>query len=164
MGRIAGLDNDIEDQAALAGGQVELVPVLNLTTAFEDDVGVRFKQTDQLLARRYRLAIEHPALALGNDARDQRQVTGDLGAPAFGRRCGDLSQPRGSRLEFGSAGLGGGDQFAIEPALFVLPAAVLDCTGPLLGQAPAVAPCDRQRSRQGVGPTQQPRHHSHRVA
>jgi hypothetical protein len=70
IGRIAGLDNDIEDQAALAGGQVELVPVLNLTTAFEEDVGVRFKQTDQLLARRYRLAIEHPALALGNDARD----------------------------------------------------------------------------------------------
>src|SRR5262252_1893483 len=41
IGRIAGLDDDIEDQAALAGGQVELVSVLNLTTTFDDDVGVR---------------------------------------------------------------------------------------------------------------------------
>ena len=33
IGGVAGLDNDIEDQAALAGGQVELVTVLNLTAA-----------------------------------------------------------------------------------------------------------------------------------
>jgi len=39
-------------------------------------------------------------------------------------------------LQFVSTGLGGGDQLAIELALFVLPAAVFDDAGPLLGQAP----------------------------
>ena len=33
IGGVAGLDDDIEDQAALAGDQVELVSVLNLTAA-----------------------------------------------------------------------------------------------------------------------------------
>jgi hypothetical protein len=33
IGGVAGLDDDIEDQAALAGGQVELVSILNLTAA-----------------------------------------------------------------------------------------------------------------------------------
>jgi hypothetical protein len=33
IGRVADLDDDIEDQPALAGDQIELVPVLNLTTA-----------------------------------------------------------------------------------------------------------------------------------
>jgi len=56
IGRIAGLDDDIKDQAALAGGQVELVPVLHLTAAFDDDVGMRLEQADQLLARRNHLA------------------------------------------------------------------------------------------------------------
>jgi hypothetical protein len=41
IGGVASLDDDIEDQAALAGGQVELVSVLNLTAALADDVGVR---------------------------------------------------------------------------------------------------------------------------
>jgi hypothetical protein len=31
ISRIAGFDNDIEDQSAFAGRQVELMPVLNLT-------------------------------------------------------------------------------------------------------------------------------------
>ena len=31
IGRVAGLNDDIEDQPVLTGGQVELVPVLNLT-------------------------------------------------------------------------------------------------------------------------------------
>src|ERR1700758_5017174 len=35
IGRIAGLDDDIEDQAALAGGQVELVSVLILATTLD---------------------------------------------------------------------------------------------------------------------------------
>jgi hypothetical protein len=56
IGGIAAFDNDIEDQAAFAGRQVELVAVLDLTTASDDDVSMRLKQTDQLLARRHRLA------------------------------------------------------------------------------------------------------------
>jgi hypothetical protein len=39
IGRIAGFDDEIEDQSAFAGRQVEFVSVLNLTTAFDDDVG-----------------------------------------------------------------------------------------------------------------------------
>jgi len=91
----------------------------------------------------------------------------DLGAPALGRRPGEFGQPCGGGLQFGSAGPGGGDQLAIEMALLVLPAAVVDGACPLLGQAPAVAPSDPRRSRQGVGqgvgPPQEPRHDPHRV-
>ena len=65
---------------------------MDLTAAFDDDVGVRLKQADQLLARRHRLTVEHPALALGDDTRDQRQIVVDLSAPAFGGRPGDLGQ------------------------------------------------------------------------
>ena len=46
--RIAALDHQVEDQAAPAGGQVELVAVLNLAAAFDDDIGVRLKQADDL--------------------------------------------------------------------------------------------------------------------
>jgi hypothetical protein len=75
---------DIEDEAALAGGQVEFVSVLNLTAALPDGVGVRLEQADELLAGRYRLVAEDPALALGDDARDQRQIMVDRSAPALG--------------------------------------------------------------------------------
>jgi hypothetical protein len=37
--RIAGFDHQVEDQTAAAGGQVELVAVLNLAAALDDDVG-----------------------------------------------------------------------------------------------------------------------------
>src|SRR5256885_6404812 len=40
IGGVAGLDDDIEDQTALAGNQVELVTVLHVAAALEDDVGV----------------------------------------------------------------------------------------------------------------------------
>ena len=40
VGRIAGLDHQVEDQAAPASGQVELMAVLNLAATFDDDVGV----------------------------------------------------------------------------------------------------------------------------
>ena len=65
IGRIAGFDDDIEDQAARAGGQVELVAVLHVAAALDDDVGVRLEQADQLLAGRHRLAGEDPALGSG---------------------------------------------------------------------------------------------------
>jgi hypothetical protein len=53
VGGIAGFDDDIEDQPALAGRQVELVSVLNLPAALDDDVGVRLEQADQLVAGRH---------------------------------------------------------------------------------------------------------------
>ena len=46
--RIAGFDHQVEDKAASAGCQVELVTVLNVTTAFDDDVGVRLEQAEDL--------------------------------------------------------------------------------------------------------------------
>ena len=97
VGGIASLDDDIEDQAALAGGEVELVSVLHATATFDDDVGVRSNRRP-VLAGWDRLALEDPALALGDDARDQRQVMIDLGAPPLGRCPGDLGQPFGDRL------------------------------------------------------------------
>src|SRR5271166_4773391 len=57
--RIAGLDHKVEDQAAPASGQVELVAILNLAAAFDDDVGVRLEQADDLLVGGDRLAMEN---------------------------------------------------------------------------------------------------------
>ena len=45
------VEGDISDTAGLGGGEI---------AALNDDIGVRFEQTDQLLARRHRLAIEYP--------------------------------------------------------------------------------------------------------
>src|SRR5713101_5143303 len=81
IGRIAGLDDDVEDQAAAAGGEVDLVAVTHVAATLDDDVGMRLEQADQLLARRHRLAGEDAALGLGNDAHDQGQIVPDLAAP-----------------------------------------------------------------------------------
>jgi hypothetical protein len=62
----AGLQ--VEDQAASAGGQVELVAVLNVATALDDDVGVRFEQAD----------------GLRDDPFDQRSIVAELGLPQRG--------------------------------------------------------------------------------
>src|SRR6201982_685963 len=70
IGRIAGFDDDIEDQSAFAGRQVELVSVLNLRTPFDDDVGVRLEQADELLTGRHDLTVKHAAAGLDNNARD----------------------------------------------------------------------------------------------
>jgi hypothetical protein len=44
---IAGLDHQVEDQTTPAGGQVELVTVLYVAGAFDDDVGVRLDEGRQ---------------------------------------------------------------------------------------------------------------------
>src|SRR4051812_44279000 len=62
VGRVAGLDHQVEDQAAFAGGQVELVTVINVAAALDDDVGMRLEQADQLVAGGHRPAAEHPPL------------------------------------------------------------------------------------------------------
>src|SRR5215510_6374178 len=86
-----------------------------------------------------------------------------LGTPALGSHLGRLGRPCGHRLQFVTAGPGSRDQRAIELTLFVPPAAVLDGAGPLLGQAPPIAPWDRQRSRQRLAALQQPGHDPHRI-
>ncbi len=56
IGRIASLDDDVEDQPAAAGGEVELMAIVGIAATFDDDVGVRLEQADQFLIRRHRLA------------------------------------------------------------------------------------------------------------
>jgi hypothetical protein len=84
IGRVAGLDDDIEDQAALAGGQVQLVPVVHLAAALDDNIRVRLEQANQLLAARHRLAGEDAALGLVDDALDQGQIMPRLAEPQLG--------------------------------------------------------------------------------
>src|ERR1700722_16643170 len=72
--RIAGLDHQVEDQAAAASGQVELVAVLNLTAAFDDDVGVRLEQADDLVVGGDRLALKNTTFGLRGDPPDQRTI------------------------------------------------------------------------------------------
>ena len=163
IGRVAGLDDDIEDQAALAGDQIELVAVLHVAAAFDDDVGVRLEQADQLFAGRHRLAVQHPAFALVEHARDQRQIMVDLGAPALGRDAGKLAQPLGGPLQRRPGGMNGSDQLAIEPAPVVFAATVLDLCGAALGHAPAIVPAHRRRPRQCRRLAQQPRHQAHGI-
>src|SRR5580704_15302544 len=82
--RIAGLDHKVEDQAAPASGQVELVAVLNLAAAFDDDVGVRLEQADDFLVGGDRLATKDSTLGLGDDPLDQRTIVAELGLPQRG--------------------------------------------------------------------------------
>jgi hypothetical protein len=76
-----GLDPGVEDHAAAAGGQVELVAVLNLAAAFDDDVGVRLEQADDLLVGGDRLAMNDAPLGLRDDPLDQRTIVTELGLP-----------------------------------------------------------------------------------
>ena len=48
--RIAVLDDQIKDQAAPAGCEVELVTILDAPPAFDDNIGMRLEQADDLLA------------------------------------------------------------------------------------------------------------------
>ena len=79
--RIAGLDDKVEDQAASAGGQVELVAILNVAGALDDDVGVRLEQADDLFGGGDSLAMKDAALGLRDDPFDQRTIVAELGLP-----------------------------------------------------------------------------------
>src|SRR6516225_1691001 len=79
-----GLDPGVDDQAASAGGQVELVTVLNVATALDDDVGVRLEQADDLLVGGHRLAMKNATFGLPDDPFDQRSIVAELGSPQRG--------------------------------------------------------------------------------
>jgi hypothetical protein len=74
IGSIAGLDDDVEDQAAATGRQIDLVAVLQHAAAFDDYVSVRLERADHFSAGWHRFAVEHPAPGLRHDALDQGQV------------------------------------------------------------------------------------------
>ena len=63
-GLVARFDHQVKGHAAPACGEVELVAVFDVTTAFDDDIDVRFEQADQFLAGRHRLAGQHSPFAL----------------------------------------------------------------------------------------------------
>jgi len=82
--RIASFDPQVEDQAASARGQVELVALLNLAAAFDDDVGVRLEQADDLFVGRDCLAMKDATFGLRDDPLDQRTIVTELGLPQRG--------------------------------------------------------------------------------
>ncbi|SEP32247.1 hypothetical protein SAMN05216228_10842 [Rhizobium tibeticum] len=59
--------------------------ILDVAAAFDDDVGMRLEQTDQLVASRHRLAGQDPPFGLGDDPFDQRLMVADLRLPEFNR-------------------------------------------------------------------------------
>src|SRR5208283_4214727 len=71
----------VEDQAAPAGGQVELVAIFNLAAALDDDVGVRLEQADDLFVGGDRFATKNATLGLRDDPLDQRPIVAELGSP-----------------------------------------------------------------------------------
>lgn len=46
VGRVSGFDNEVKDQPASAGGQIELVAIIDVAAAPDDDVGMRLEQAD----------------------------------------------------------------------------------------------------------------------
>lgn len=88
IGRVAVFDHRVENQATAAGTQIELVAVLNAPAALDDDVGVFFKQTEQLFASGHRLTLKHPALGLIDHPPDQRRKMIHLGYPPLIRQEG----------------------------------------------------------------------------
>jgi hypothetical protein len=116
IGGVADLDDDIEDQAAVAGDQVELVSVLHVVGTVDGDVGRRLERVYQFLAGRHRLTIKDAPMALGEDALDQRQIVAELGAPALGCGPGEVGQLFAGLLQCHLGGAGGGDELTIEPA------------------------------------------------
>ena len=108
-------------------------------------------------------APEYPALALADDAGNQRQIMIDRGAPPLGHHSGDLGHTGSDRLQLGTGRLGGRDQLAIKLTFLALAPAVVDLSRPLLGQTLAIAPPRHRRFRQPPGPAQLPRHDPHRI-
>ena len=101
VGRIAAFDDQIEDQAAAAGSQIEFVAIFDVAAAFDDDVGVRLEQADDFLARGDFLVAQDPALALPDDPLDQRAIVEPLGLPERNHRVGRLPQLLGRLVEIG---------------------------------------------------------------
>src|SRR3954464_4275871 len=140
VGRVPGLDHQIEDQAAPAGGQVELVTVLDVAAALDDDVGMALEQADQLFAGRHPLAAEPPPLALCDHPLDQWLIVADLGPPESDGRLRRPGKPRRSFAQIGQGRTGDLDQFTVERHPSRPSAGELDRPPSLLGRAAMIAP------------------------
>jgi len=71
VGGIAVFDDPVEDEAARASGEGELVTVVGVAAVLADDVGVGLEDRDQLLVGGNGFAVEDAALGLGDDLRDE---------------------------------------------------------------------------------------------
>lgn len=140
VARIARLDHQIEDHAAPAGGQVELVAIFGVAAAFDDDIGMGLEQADQLVAGRHQLAGQHPPLTLCDDLLDQRPIVTDLGLPEFDEWVGRYGQLRRRLPQIGQGGVGDPDQFVVEQNTVGSATCELDLAGALLGRAAMIAP------------------------
>lgn len=106
VGRVAGLDDEIQDQAASAGGQIYLVAAIDIATALDDDIGTQLEEAYQFLAGGHRLAAQDPPLGLGDDLLDQRPVVADGGLPEFARRARRQGQLRRRLVQIGQGFVG----------------------------------------------------------
>ena len=80
--RVAFFDDEIENDAAAAGRERHLVPVVSLSPILDDDIGMRLEEADELLGRWNRLAIQNASLGLIDDAFYERQKVGQGGNEA----------------------------------------------------------------------------------
>ena len=90
VGRVADFDHEVEDQAAPASGQVELMAIFNVAAAFDDDVGMRLEQADDLFTGGDGFATENPTLGLRDNPLDQRSIATEPGLPECNHRVGPL--------------------------------------------------------------------------
>jgi len=86
VGRVAVFDHDIENQATGTARERQLMAILHLPLAFDDDVGMGLEQTDDLLRRGDAFAGENAPLSLRNDRQDQWSVVLHPGAPGLRMR------------------------------------------------------------------------------
>ena len=88
--------------------------VFGSAAAFDDDIGMLFAPADQLLAGGYRLAGQHPPLALSDDAFNQRLILTNLDLPQCDGRCACHGQTLARLLQIGQGRAGDCDQLAVE--------------------------------------------------
>lgn len=163
VGWVAFLDHQIEDHAAPAGGEVELVAVFGIAAAFDDDIGMLFEQADQLLAGGHRLAGQHPPLALSDDPFDQRPIMTNLDLPQGYGRCAGHGQTLARLLQIGQGRTGDCDQLAVELDPVGSTARELDFASPLLGCAAVIVPCHAGAANQDISSLQKAHHDPHGI-
>src|SRR3954466_9850009 len=163
VGRVAGFDHQIEDQAAFAGSQVELVTVLDVAAALDDDVRMGLEQANQLVARGPRLAGEPPPLALCDHPLDQWLIVADLGPPESDGQLRRPGKPRRSFAQIGQGRTGDLDQFTVERRPFGPSSRELDGLPPPLGRAAMIAPRAGDVAHPRLGPLQQADHHPYGI-
>ncbi len=83
------------------------MPIFNLASAFDDDIGVRLEQADDLFVGGDRLALKTATLGLPDDPLDQRATVPKLGLPfatVTGSGARATTAPRLDRRRPGSPG------------------------------------------------------------